>query len=142
MKASLFRTFLIAVGLLLSTVVLFVGWIALTYSACDYQMSVQRISPSGRYAAEYFGADCGMGDYRNVVTLRDLSVPALPRLDGSPPGTWVSRDFTLMDDRANDIRWESEEVLVLEYTARTPPELERTEWGGVRIEARQVPKAP
>jgi hypothetical protein len=47
-----------------------------------------------------------------------------------------------MDDRANDIRWESEEVLLLEYTARTPPELERTEWGGVRIEARQVPKAP
>ncbi len=138
----MFWTFLLTVGLLVSIVVLFVGWVALSYSTCDYQMSLQRISPSGRYAAEYYGADCGMGDYRNVVTLRDLSVPALPRLDGGPPGAWVSRNFSLADDRANDIRWESEEVLVLEHVSATPPELERSEWGGVRIESRQVPRAP
>ena len=132
----MFRTFLLAVGLVVAFVVLFVGWVALTYSSCDYRLSLQRISPSGRYVAEYYGADCGMGDYRNVVTLRDLSVPALPRLDGSPPGAWVSRDFTLIDDRANDMRWESEQVLLLEYTARTPPALEHSQWGGVRIETR------
>jgi hypothetical protein len=42
-----------------------------------------------------------------------------------------------MDERG-DVLWEGEERLVIQYGSDAAPELERTEWGGVRIETRRA----
>jgi hypothetical protein len=135
----LLRKFLIISVVLISIAVLGVGWIATAFlfSPCQYDLTHERGSPSGRYVAEIYGANCGMGGYRDVVMLRDRSAFSLAQVDGTPPGTIVANDFT--PSRAGeDIFWDGETTLVIQYARSSPPELERREWGGVRIEARRV----
>jgi hypothetical protein len=136
----LLRKFLIISIVLVSVAMLGVGWIAsaFLFSPCQYDLTHERGSPSGRYVAEIYGASCGMGGYRDVVTLRDRSALSLARVDGTPPGTIVANDF-MLDEVGENIFWDGEGTLVLQYAGNRPPELERSEWGGVRIEARRAP---
>lgn len=133
------RRFLVAGAVIVSFAVLAIGWIATAFlfSPCQYALTHERVSPSARYVAEIYGANCGMGGSRDVVMLRDRSALALMGVDGMPPGTVVANDFT--PARAGeDIFWDGEATLVLQY-ADGAPALVRNEWGGVRIEARRAP---
>lgn len=120
--------------------VILVGWTILALGACDYRIISERVSPSGRYVAELYGADCGTGSYFGVVMLRDVSAFELPKLDGTPPGTVITDGFDTMDDR-NDMFWDGETTFVIEYANGEGPELRRSEWGGARIETRRVAQA-
>ena len=137
------RRFLISAAIIMSIAVLGVGWIAsaFLFSPCQYDLMHERVSPSERYVAEVYGATCGMGSSRSFVTLRDRSALALRSVDGTPPGTLVARDFTLAQ-RGADLFWEGESKLVLQYGGGRAPELERGEWGGVRIETRRAAQQP
>ena len=132
------RRVLIAGTLIASVVALGVGWIATAFlfSPCQYELMHERVSPSARYIAEIYGANCGMGGSRDVVMLRDRSAVALMNVDGTPPGAVVATDFAL-DRAGEDIVWDGEENLVLRYVAR-PPNIVRVEWGGVRVQARRA----
>lgn len=123
--------------MLVAGAVIALGWIALSFSPCEYQLRASRPSPSERYVAEFYSADCGMADYETLVVLRHQYAVALPHLDGRPPGTAITREFAMFNRRA-DIRWESESVLVLQYIGDEPLLLRR-EWSGVRIETRVAP---
>ena len=107
--------------------VIAVGWIATAFlfNPCDYALKAERISPSERYIAEIYGASCGMGAYRDVVMLRDRSALALPSIDGAPAGTIVANDFTPARE-GEDIFWDGETTLVLEYVSAAP-EIVRSE---------------
>lgn len=120
--------------------VILVGWTILALGGCDYRLISERVSPSGRYVGELFGADCGTGSYFNVVMLRDVSAFELPKLDGTPPGTIITSNFDTMDAR-NDMFWDGETRFVIEYANGDGPDLDRAEWGGVRIEKRQAAPA-
>jgi len=135
----LLRRFLIGAVICAAIGVLGVGWIATAFlfSPCQYDLTHERVSPSERYVAEVYGATCGMGSYRSVVTLRDRSALALQSVDGAPAGTVVANDFTL-SDRGADLVWEGESKLVLRYVGARPPVLDRSEWGGVRIETQHA----
>ncbi|MEQ1820345.1 MAG: hypothetical protein ABL871_17220 [Terricaulis sp.] len=134
------RNFVIGVAVVSAIGVIFVGWSILALGACDYRIISERVSPSGRYVAELYGADCGMGSYFDVVMLRDVSAFELPKLDGSPPGTIITSNFDTMDD-GNDMFWDGEAMFVIEYVNGDGPDLDRTEWGGVRIEKRRAAPA-
>jgi hypothetical protein len=70
--------------------------------------------------------------------LRDRSALGLARVDETPPGTVIANDFNPAGD---DLFWEGEATLVLQYAGAEAPKLVSGEWGGVRIEARQVVRA-
>ena len=133
------RRLLIAGAVIAAVVALGVGWIAtaFVFSPCQYELTHERISPSARYVAQIYGANCGMAGARDVVVLRDRSAIALMGVDGMPPGTLVANDFTPVR-AGEDIFWDGEAMLVLQYAARAP-KIVRAEWGGVRVEARRAP---
>lgn len=135
------RRFIITAAIIASIVVIGVGWIATAFlfSPCQYTLTLARVSPSERYVAEAYGAMCGMTT-RGLVVVRDRSALALQRVDGSPPGTVIADDFT-PNQRGEDIFWDGETTLVIQY-AGSPPQLERSEWGGVRIETRRAAHHP
>jgi hypothetical protein len=137
----LLRRFLTTSAIVLAAIVLVASWFVLTMTSCDYQRVYQRPSPTTRYVAELWGADCGMGAYFGLVLVRDQSALSLPRLDGRPPGADVTWYFDSTDARA-DIFWVEETTLVIQHSGAEAPELVRTEWGGVRIVARQAPHQP
>ncbi len=132
------RRFLVVGAVIASVAVLGVSWIATAFlfSPCQYELTHERVSPSARYVAEIYGANCGMGGSRDVVMLRDRSAIALRGVDGMPAGTLVANDFTPAR-RGEDIFWDGETMLVLQYAAAAP-EIVRAEWGGVRIVTRRV----
>lgn len=126
------RGLLLVLGVGLALMVIGGGWLMLS-SGCQYERLYGRISPTERYIAEVYGADCGMR-VTHVVVLRDRFAARLPNLEGGPAGTQIASHFSARG-RRSDVRWDGEERLVLIYDSATPPALERTEWGGVRIEA-------
>lgn len=134
----LLRRFVIAGVVIASIVALGVGWIAsaFLFSPCQYQLTHARISPSERYVAEIYGANCGMGGSRDVVVLRDRSAVALMGVDGMPPGTVVANEFA-PSGPGEEIAWEGETRLLLRYRGRAP-NIVRSEWGGVRVEAQRL----
>lgn len=135
------RRFLIGSAIVVSIVVIGVGWVALSMGSCDYRLIYHRPSPSDRYVAEVYGADCGMGSYFGVVMLRDVSALELPKLDGSPAGTVITDNFDTMDERG-DVYWDGETTFVIQHRSANAPALDRTEWGGVRIETRRFEPQP
>ncbi len=137
----LLRRLLIAAAILGSVGVLAFGWIVLSFSGCDYRLIYDRPAPSGRYVAELYAVDCGMGSYFDIVMLRDISAVELPRLDGRPAGEVVTENFDTMDG-ANTIYWDGETTLVFGHAGASGPNLERREWGGVRIETRSTEHQP
>ncbi|MGD9981111.1 MAG: hypothetical protein AB7H66_01760 [Hyphomonadaceae bacterium] len=136
----LLRRFLVAAAVIASIAVIAVGWLAMgfLFSPCQYQLTLTRVSPSERYVAEVYGANCGMGGSRDVVMLRDVSALAVPNVDGTPGGAIAVRDFTPSQE-GEDIFWDGETTLVIQYNRSAPPDIERSEWGGVRIEPRRAP---
>lgn len=135
------RRLLIAAAVILSLGVLGFGWVVLSFSGCDYRLVYDRPSPSGRYVAELYGVDCGMGSYFDMVMLRDISAVGLPRLDGRPAGEVITENFDTMDS-ANAIYWDGETTLVFEHASANGPRLERSEWGGVRVDVRRRQHRP
>jgi hypothetical protein len=137
------RRFLVGAIVVASIAALGIGWVATAFlfSPCQYDLTHERVSPSQRYVAEVYGATCGMGSYRSVVTLRDRSALALQSVDETPPGTIVANDFTLAQ-QGEDLFWDGESKLVLQYVGVNAPELDRSEWGGVRIETRRFQHQP
>gem|GEM_PF-3086545 len=137
------RRFLVGAIIVTCIASLGVGWIttAFLFSPCQYDRLHERVSPSQRYVAEVYGATCGMGSHRSIVTLRDRSALALQSVDGTPPGTVVASDFTL-SEQGEDLFWDGESKLVLQYVGVRAPELDRSEWGGVRIETRRYVPQP
>lgn len=135
------RRFLIAAVVVASLAVVIAGWLILAMGSCDYRLISDSTSPSGRYVAELYGADCGMGSYFGVVVLRDVSAFELPKLDGAPAGTVVTDNFDTLDE-GNTMFWDGETTFVLQYASGDAPALRRTEWGGARIETRHVQRAP
>jgi hypothetical protein len=134
------RRFLVTAATVAALGVLAVGWIAsaFLFSPCEYALMRARVSPSERYVAEIYGASCGISGSRSVVMLRDRSALGLARVDETPPGTVIANDFNPAGD---DLFWEGEATLVLQYAGAEAPKLVSGEWGGVRIEARQVVRA-
>lgn len=137
------RRFLMTAAIVAALGVLAVGWIAsaFLFSPCEYSLMRARVSPSQRYVAEIYGASCGMSGSRSVLMLRDRSALALARVDETPPGAVVANDFTATG-AGEDLIWEGETTLVLQYSGAQAPRLVSTEWGGVRIEARHVEPTP
>lgn len=135
------RRFLVGATIVASLAVLAIGWIAISFvfSPCQYRLTFTRISPSERYVAEVYGANCGMGGSREVVVLRDLFALAVPKVDGTPAGQIIVNDFTPIR-AGEDIFWDGETTLVIQYDRASPPDVARSEWGGVRIEARRAPQ--
>lgn len=134
----LLRTLLFAGGVIGSLVVLALGVFALAYTPCDYRLIYDRPSPSERYVAELYSRDCGIGFFY-MVMLRDRSAVPLPSIFGVPPGTVAASDFDILN-RRNDIFWEGEGKLVIQHHGHV--NLDRTEWGGVRLEVREPPPQP
>lgn len=134
----LLRRFLVSAAVIVAIMVIVGGWFVLTMTSCDYRRVDQRPSPTTRYVAEVWGADCGMGQYYGLVLVRDQSAFPLPRLDGRPPGADVTWQFDTTDAHS-EIYWEGETTLVIQHGGARGPELVRDEWGGVRIETRPAP---
>lgn len=134
------RRFLVTAAIVSALGVLAVGWIAsaFLFSPCEYSLMRERASPSDRYVAEIYSASCGLSGSRSVVMLRDQSALRLARVDETPPGTVVANDFTATGV-GEDLIWEGETTLVLQYSSAEAPRLVSDEWGGVRIEARRAP---
>lgn len=135
----LLRRFLIASAIVACLTVLAIGWIAIAFlfSPCQYSLTHARVSPSERYVAEIYNASCGMSGARGVVTLRDRSALSLARVDERPPGTLVANNFR-PGAVGEDLFWDGETTLVLQYAGADAPRLVSREWGGVRIETRRV----
>lgn len=136
----LLRRFLVATGVIASLGVIAAVSIASIADPCEYTPLLGRPSPTDRYVAELYSADCGMMNHSLMVFVRDRSAFSFS-FGNSPPGTVVAVEEDL--GPITNIVWEGETNLVIEYSnALNVPELRRTEWGGVRIEARRVPRAP
>ena len=133
----LLRRFLITGAVITSIAVIAVGWIVLSFSGCDYWLIYARPSPSDRYVAALYSAECGLAESGTLLMLRDRSALALRSVEGRPAGTPISMGIDASDPRA-EIFWDGEATLVIQYGEGDAPELERNEWGGVRIELRQV----
>lgn len=136
----LLRRFLIGTTVLVSLGVLLLAWFALLIVQVDHELIFDRPSPTGRYVAEVHGVDYGQGSYSWLLLLRDRSAIALPKIDGLPPGEEIGLNVVARPER---LYWDGETTLVILYPAdESPPELERTEWGGVRIETRAIEHQP
>lgn len=134
------RRFLVTAAIVSALGVLAIGWIAsaFVFSPCEYALMRERVSPSERYVAEIYSASCGLSGSRSVVMLRDRSALRLARVDETPPGTVVANGFTATRP-GEDLIWDGETTLVLQYAGAQAPALTNTEWGGVRIETRRAP---
>lgn len=137
----LLRRFLISAVIIASVAVIGVGWIVLSFSGCDYWLIYTRASPSDRYIAALYSAECGLAESGTMLMLRDRSALGLRSVEGRPSGTTVATGIDASDPRA-DVFWEGEATLVLQYGDGDAPTLERDEWGGVRIVARRAAVAP
>lgn len=133
------RRFLVTAATVVALGVLAIGWItsAFLFSPCEYALMRERVSPSERYVAEIYSASCGLSGSRSVVMLRDRSALRFARVDETPPGTVVANDFAATGV-GEDLIWEGETKLVLLFSGAQAPRIVSAEWGGVRIEARQV----
>lgn len=132
------RRFLLAAAIVGAIGALVIGWItsAFLFSPCQYTLMQATVSPSERYVAEVYSASCGMSESRSILMLRDRSALTLTQLDEVPPGTIVADDVKL-DAAGEDLFWEGETRLVLQYAGPNAPNLVEAEWGGVRIETRR-----
>lgn len=135
------RRFLIAGAVVASLVVIAVGWIVLSFSGCDYWLLYARPSPSDRYVAALYSAECGLAESGTLLILRDRSALGLRSVEGRPAGTPIAMSIDTSDPRA-DVFWEGETTLVIQHGGDEAPELERNEWGGVRIVVRQATPQP
>ncbi len=54
----------------------------------------------------------------------------------------LSRTTLHSRSRGEDLFWDGESKLVLQYVGVNAPELDRSEWGGVRIETRRFQHQP
>lgn len=135
------RRFLIATIVIVSVTVIVAGWFMLTMTSCDYRRIEQWPSPTTRYVAEFWRAECGIGQYFGLVLLRDQSAIELPRLDGRPAGAEVTWQLDTINAQS-DVYWDGESTLVIVYDGAEAPELVRSEWGGVRIVARRAEHRP
>ncbi|MEZ5972032.1 MAG: hypothetical protein R3C31_09525 [Hyphomonadaceae bacterium] len=107
------------------------AWISAIADPCEYTPLYERPSPTNRYVAEVYQADCGMMDHSLLLFLRDRSALTFS-LSNRPPGTLVAVDEDL--GPFENVVWGDEGRLTIEYSSdRHGPELRRTEWGGVRI---------
>lgn len=121
--------------------VIAIGWIVLSFSGCDYWLIYARPSPSDRYVAALYSAECGMAESGTLLILRDRSALGLRSVEGRPSGTPIAMSIDTSDPRA-DVFWEGEATLVIQYGDDDAPELERNEWGGVRIVVRRAVQQP
>ena len=137
----LLRRFLIAGAVIASAAVIAIGWIVLSFSGCDYWLLYARPSPSDRYVAALYSAECGLAESGTLLILRDRSALGLRSVEGRPAGTPIALSIDSSDPRA-DVYWEGEATLVIQYSGDDEPELERSEWGGVRIVVRRVAQQP
>jgi hypothetical protein len=137
----LLRRFIIGAVVIASIAVIAVGWIVLSFSGCDYRLIYARPSPSDRYEAALYSAECGMAESGTLLILRDRSALGLRSVEGRPAGTAVATRIDVSDPRA-DVFWEAESALIVQYGGDDAPELERAEWGGVRIVVRRAPHQP
>lgn len=137
----LLRRFLITAAIIASVAVIAVGWIVLSFSGCDYWLIYARPSPSDRYVAALYSAECGLAESGTLLILRDRSALGLRSVEGRPAGTAIATGIDASDPRA-DVFWEGEATLVLQYGGASAPMLQRDEWGGVRIVARRVAHQP
>lgn len=124
-----------------SLAVLGVGWIVLSFSGCDYWLIYARPSPSDRYVAALYSAECGMAESGTLLMLRDRSALGLRSVEGRPAGTPIAMGIDASDPRA-DVFWQGETTLVIQHGDGDAPELERNEWGGVRIVVRRAVHQP
>lgn len=118
-----------------------IGWIVLSFSGCDYWLIYARPSPSDRYVAALYSAECGMAESGTLLILRDRSALGLRSVEGRPSGTPIAMGIESSDPGA-DVFWEGEATLVIQYGDEDAPELERNEWGGVRIVLRRAVQQP
>lgn len=137
----LLRRLLIAGAVIASAVVIAIGWIVLSFSGCDYWLLYARPSPSDRYVAALYSAECGLAESGTLLILRDRSALGLQSVEGRPAGAPIAMSIDSSDSRA-DVFWEGEATLVIQYGGDDEPELERSEWGGVRIVVRRVAQQP
>lgn len=133
----LLRRFLITGAVIASVTVIAIGWIVLSFSGCDYWLIYARPSPSDRYVAALYSAECGMAESGTLLILRDRSALGLRSVEGRPAGTPIAMGIESSDPHA-DVFWEGEATLVVQYGDDDAPELERNEWGGVRIVLRRA----
>lgn len=132
---------MIGAAVIASIAVIVVGWIVLSFSGCDYRLIYERPSPSDRYLAALYSAECGVAESGTLLMLRDRSALGLRSVEGRPAGTAIATGVDASDPRA-DIFWEDESALVVQYGGHNAPELEREEWGGVRIVVRRASHQP
>jgi hypothetical protein len=137
----LLRRFMIVGAVIASLAVLGVGWIVLSFSGCDYWLIYARPSPSDRYVAALYSAECGMAESGTLLMLRDRSALGLRSVEGRPAGTPIAMGIDASDPRA-DVFWQGETTLVIQHGDGDAPELERNEWGGVRIVVRRAVHQP
>lgn len=137
----LLRRFIIGAAIVASIAVIGVGWIVLSFSGCDYWLIYARPSPSDRYVAALYAAECGMAESGTLLILRDRSALGLRSMEGRPAGTAIATGIDASDPRS-DVYWDSEATLVVQYSGDDAPVFQRNEWGGVRIVARQAPHQP
>ena len=135
----LLRRFLITGTVIVSIAVIAIGWIVLSFSGCDYWLIYARPSPSDRYVAALYSAECGMAESGTLLILRDRSALGLFSVEGRPVGTPITMSIDSSDPRA-DVFWDGETTLVIQYGDGDAPKLERNEWGGVRIVLRRAPR--
>lgn len=132
----LLRRFVVTLGVVASVGVIALAWFAMIAEPCEYTPLYDRPSPTDRYVAELYQADCGMMSHSLMLFVRDRSALSFS-LGARPPGAVVAVDQDL--GPFDDVIWEGETRLVIEYSSNLhAPELTRREWGGVRIEARHV----
>lgn len=135
MKAAA-RGCLLAAAILVPAGIIAVCWALLAFQRCEYRLIEEHVSPTGRYVAAFYGADCGMANPSTLLVMRNAASPALPNLDGQPSGAEIAWD---LEPRGREMYWAGETRFVIQHARATPPQLERREWGGVRIETEPTP---